>query len=96
MLIFVQVKAGKQEAFAQKLEAIKSGKLHLFPGTIARYIIKSDTASSEVHILLLWRNIIMPDEASRKAALEAFRQELANVLDWSTAKYEEGTVLMHT
>jgi hypothetical protein len=38
----------------------------------------------------------MPDDASRKAALEAFRQELADVLDWSTAKYEEGTVLMHT
>ena len=28
--------------------------------------------------------------------LEAFRKELADVLDWSTAKYEEGTVLMHT
>jgi excisionase family DNA binding protein len=96
MSIFVQVKAEKQEALAQKLEAIKLGKLHLFPGTIARYIIKSDTASSEVHILLLWRNIIMPDEESRKAALEAFRQELADVLDWNTAKYEEGTVLMHT
>jgi excisionase family DNA binding protein len=96
MLIFVQIKAEKQEALEQTLDEIKQERLHLFPGTVARYIIRSDIPSGHVHILLIWRNIVMPNEEARRDALDAFRQELADVLDWNTAKYDEGTVLIHT
>ncbi len=96
ILIFVQIRAGKQEALLQKLEEIRQERQHLFFGTVTRYIIKSDTTPKEVCILLVWRTAIMPDEQSREDALEEFRQELADVLDWGTARYNEGTVLIHT
>jgi hypothetical protein len=38
----------------------------------------------------------MPDESAREQALEMFRQTLAEELDWSTAQYNEGKVLLHT
>ena len=37
----------------------------------------------------------MPDETVREQALEEFRQALSDVLDWDTAQYNDGTVLMH-
>ena len=37
----------------------------------------------------------MPDEKMREEVLEALRQVLADVLDWSTAQYKNGRVLMH-
>jgi hypothetical protein len=36
------------------------------------------------------------DIVEREQALEEFRQILADVLDWSTAQYNNGEVLMHT
>jgi excisionase family DNA binding protein len=95
-LIFVQIKPGQQETLARKLEEIKQAKNHLFAGTTARYIIRNDTNPGEVQILLIWRSIVMPGEMTRQEALEAFRQELADVLDWTTAQIQHGTVLMHT
>jgi len=38
----------------------------------------------------------MPDEAEREQALAAFRNTLVDVLDWDTAQYNDGQVLMHT
>ncbi len=38
----------------------------------------------------------MPNEEKREQTLEAFRQALDNVLDWETAHYNTGKVLMHT
>jgi hypothetical protein len=38
----------------------------------------------------------MPTEQERELALEEFQHELADVLDWGTATYNHGQVLMHT
>lgn len=95
-LITVQIRMGKQEALIQKLEQIRKSKLHLFPGTIARYIVGSQTTPGQVIISLTWRGTIIPEEAEREEALEAFRQALADVLDWSSAQYNHGTAFMHT
>ncbi len=38
----------------------------------------------------------MPDEMTREQDLKAFRQALDDVLDWDTAQYKNGQVLMHT
>jgi len=38
---------------------------------------------------------LIPDNETREEALEAFREQVGDVLDWSTAQYHEGTVLMH-
>ena len=94
--ILAQVRAGQQGALMQKLEEIKQRGQHIFPGTIARYIVGSETSPGQIQIALIWRGTVMPDEVTREKALEAFRRALAGVLDWSTAQYNNGTVFMHT
>ena len=54
-LIEVQIQSGKQDALQQKLEQIRKSKQHLFPGTIARYIVGSQTNPGQVIISLIWR-----------------------------------------
>jgi excisionase family DNA binding protein len=94
--ISVQMRTGKRGALVHKLEAVKKSKEHLFPGTVVRYIVDSETHSGRVILIFVWRGTVMPEEARREQALEAFRQELADVLDWSSAEYEHGTAFMHT
>jgi excisionase family DNA binding protein len=93
--IHVRMRAGKGLALQERLRAIKSSGEHLFPGTIARYISSGRTAG-HVLIVLVWRGSIMPDEQTRDKELAAFRDALADVLDWESAQYDHGTILMHT
>jgi len=95
-LIYIQMYQGKRQALVERLEEIRKSKKHLFPGTVARYIIDDQTHPGQVILFLIWRGSIMPEEAEREQALEAFRQELADVLDWGTAQYNHGTAFMHT
>jgi excisionase family DNA binding protein len=93
--IFVQVRKGKLSAFRQRLDEIRRKKEHLFPGTIARYIVGSNRQPGLVEMTFIWRSSVMPDEATREQALEAFKQALDDVVDWTTARYDDGTVFMH-
>ncbi len=94
--ISVQMHIQQEERLAQRLEEIRRNGQHVFPGTVVRYIMRSQTIPGQVEIVLIWRSTVMPDEADRELALEAFRQTLADVLDWSTAQYNNGEVVMHT
>ena len=94
--IIVQLRSGKQDMFLQKLEEIRKAGQHIFPGTVARYVLESETVPGQVEIALVWRNTVMPDEVEREKALDGFRQALTDVLDWNTARYNNGKVLMHT
>jgi hypothetical protein len=93
--ILVQMRAGKEQALQERLREIKSSGEHLFPGTIARYI-SSGRVAGRILIVLVWRGAIMPDEQTREKELAAFREALADVLDWDTAQYDHGAILMHT
>ncbi|HLZ57352.1 MAG TPA: helix-turn-helix domain-containing protein [Ktedonosporobacter sp.] len=93
--IFVRVRRGKQKAFRERLEEIRAEKEHLFAGTVARYIMTSEKEPDLVQITLIWRSSVMPEKETRELALEAFRQTLDEVLDWGTARYDEGTIVMH-
>lgn len=85
--ILVQIRPGQQQNLVQKLKAIQEEKRHSFSGTIARYILKENgTSFTTVNILLVWKDTEMPDEAIRQKEFEAFRLELADVLDWDTAQ----------
>ncbi len=94
--ISVQIRAHQEKRLLQRLQEIKREGQHVFPGTVARYIVKDATMPRRVEITLVWRRIIMPNETEREQALDAFRQALADVLDWNTAQYSNGEVLMHT
>jgi excisionase family DNA binding protein len=93
--IFVQIRKGQREAFRQRLDEIRRKKEHLFPGTVARYILGSNRQPDLVEMIFIWRSSVMPDEAVRQQALEAFRQALDDVVDWTTARYDDGPVFMH-
>lgn len=92
--IQVQVYEGKLEAFRKRLEEIKRTKEYQFPGTIARYVLGSNSSPGTVEIVLVWRISVMPDEVARQAALDVFKQALTDVVDWETARYDEGNVFM--
>ena len=94
--IFVPVPADQREKLQQRLDELKQEGEHVFPGTIARYIIWSKTHLGMLEILLIWRSTTMPEKADRDEALERFQQMLADLLDWNTAQYNNGEVLMHT
>ena len=95
-VILVQERAGQHEALVRKLERIKQRKELLFPGTVLRYLAQSGEPQGQVVLVLVWRGTVMPDEATREQELKAFRQALNDVLDWDTAQYKNGQVLMHT
>jgi len=84
----VRVRAGKQPELLEKLQAIQEANRHTFPGTIARYLIKGDEALNSVQVVLIWKDTEMPDEA--------VQEELADVLDWETARYSTSEALMYT
>jgi excisionase family DNA binding protein len=93
--ILVKIREGKLNNFRHRLDEIRRKKEHLFPGTIARYILGSDEQPELVEMIFIWRSSVMPDEDSRQQALEAFKASLEDVLDWDTARYSNGPVYMH-
>lgn len=92
----VPVRAGQQTTLVKKLRAIQKLDKHTFPGTVARYVVKSDEALTALHILLIWKSTEMPDEATRQHDLALFQEELADVLDWETAHYSTNEAIIHT
>lgn len=94
--IQVQVHAGQQEMLMKKLWGIKQEERHLFSGTVMRYISLDDASPATVTIQLVWKNGDMPDEETRRQDLEALQRELADVLNWETAQYSTGKVIIHT
>ena len=95
-LISVQVRAGQRDALEQTLVTIRKKKRHRFPGTVVRYVATNSVAVERVLLMLVWRGTVLPDAARRDEALEEFRRSLDDVVDWSTAQYENWQVLMHT
>lgn len=94
--IKVDVRVGQQAKLFEQFEGIRQGDQSLFPGTVIRYIAGKEKVPQRIEIVLIWRSSVMPDEAERERELEAFRQALADVVDWDTARYEDDVVYMHT
>ena len=94
--VLVQVRAGKHDALIQRLELMRRKKQHLFQGTVMRYIAESEMPAEQLILLLVWRGTVLPEVALREEALAEFRQTLDDVVDWTTAQYNDGKVLMHT
>jgi excisionase family DNA binding protein len=94
--VLVPVRSDQREMLQQRLEELKQEGEHVFPGTLARYIIWSKTHPGMLEILLIWRSTTMPGEADRAEVLDQFQRALTDVLDWNTAQYDNGEVLLHT
>jgi excisionase family DNA binding protein len=94
--ILVQVRTNQYTKLLARLEEMRRERQHLFPGTIARYILERGRYPEHVEILLIWRSTAMANDVTYNQWLDEFRQELSDVLDWGTAQYDTGRVIMHT
>ena len=94
--IQVRLRPDKQEGFEQRMKSIYEDESHLFVGTIQRYILKDKNPPHIVNILLFWKDIDLPDEAIREQELAAFKNELADVVDWETAQYSYKEGIIYT
>ena len=94
--ILVGIKPGQEKNLLLQLEEVKLEGQYIFPGTVARYIARSETDPNSVEIVLVWRTTVMPSETVREQLLEDFQQLLADVLDWDTAQYRHGKIVIHT
>jgi excisionase family DNA binding protein len=79
----------------RELAKIKPGEDYAFPGTIARYIWFDRSTPELVQFFFVWRETVMPEEAEIEEMLTALQAALGGTLDWSTARYGTGQVLMH-
>lgn len=94
--IAVPVRPQQQQAVVDKLMAIQQTDQHTFPGTIARYIVKGDADLTTIHMLLIWKDIEMPDQKTRQQHLLAFQKDFADLLDWGAAQYNTNEAIIHT
>ena len=94
--IVVPVQENQQEKLQRRLEELRQEGEHVFPGTVARYIIWSKTHPGALEILLIWRSTTMPEEADKVEALDKFQKALTDVLNWESARFDEGEILLHT
>jgi excisionase family DNA binding protein len=92
----VHVRSGQQKKLVDTLKVIQEENRHPFSGTIARYILKDNEMFTSVTIWLVWKDNEMPDEATRERELSAFKDELADVLDWETASYSMKEGIIYT
>ncbi len=92
--IRVQVRAGRQAEFEQKLKEVYEEQRHRFTGSAQRFVFKNAASPDMVTILLLWKDNEMPDEATRQRELESFKADFADVLDWEHAEisFDEGII----
>lgn len=95
-VIRVQMRPHCQEAFEEKLESIKQEDRFLFPGTVSRFIRRSEAYPERIEISLVWRSTAAPPKEGREKQLRALQEELKEVLNWDTAEYDHGPVLLHT
>lgn len=96
LAIDVQVLPGQEQRLLEKLQSIQRGNRHTFPGTMARYILKENSAFSSVSIWLIWKDTEMAEGTTLEEELAAFKSELADVLDWETALRSTKEGLIYT
>lgn len=94
--IKAQIRAGQRERLVAKIQEMQKADEHVFPGTLARYILQGDEQFSSIQILLFWKSTEIPVEAARQAQLLLFQESFADVLDWQTAQIKTTDALTYT
>lgn len=94
---FIQatLKAGQSKKLAKRLEEFRAKEMYQLPGTVGRFIACGMENPDEVQIMLLWRSTVMPEESVRKEAIQALKDELSDLMDWSPSDIYS-KVLLHT
>jgi hypothetical protein len=94
--ITIPIKAGQRERLQEKLKGLLKEQDHTLTGSMARYVLAPDDHPDLVKIWLVWRDVEMPDEVTHQAEMDELREELADVLDWERAHYEQASGMLYT
>ena len=94
--IQVQVKAGQLPRLVERFSRIREAQKHIFRGTMQRYIFEDEDDPTRIFISLIWKDTELPDESLLQEELAIFQHELADLLDWSTARYTRKRAIIHT
>lgn len=94
--IHVQARAGQRARLVERFNDIQEAQRHLFHGTMQRYVFEDDSDPTRVIISLIWKDTELPDERTLQEELVTFQNELADLLDWSTAHYTKKQAIIHT
>jgi excisionase family DNA binding protein len=81
--IEVAPRAGCEQRAWQRLAALATTQEHTFPGTMQRYILASADEPS-ITLMLIWKDT-EAEMCAIDAALERFKHDFADVLDWQHA-----------
>lgn len=95
-IITTRTKPGQGDKLAERLEEFRASGTHMLPGTVGRFVARSETDKDAVQIILIWRSTVMPKEGVREAEIEELKEALADILDWENSWSEFGRVLLHT
>jgi excisionase family DNA binding protein len=94
--IRVQVRPDQRARLLERFKNIQEAQQHLFRGTMQRYVFEDEDNPAQVIISLVWKDTELPDERILQEALVTFQNELADLLDWSTAQYTRKRAIIHT
>lgn len=94
--IRARLREGQEERLTERLNEMRDQGKHLIPGTVARYITRSQDNPDEVQILLAWSTSLHPSPEELELALTDLRADLADLLEWETAVQIEQKILLHT
>ena len=94
--IEVQVRPGQRENLMAKLQEIFREQRYTFQGSIQRYVFTDDVFPTSISIWLIWKDPEIPNPIIRERDLEAFKVELADVLDWETAQIRTKQGIIYT
>jgi len=92
----VQVRPDQRARLLERFKNIQEAQQHLFRGTMQRYVFEDEDNPVQVIISLVWKDTELPDEHILQEALVTFQNELADLLDWSTAQYTRKRAIIHT
>ena len=94
--IHVQVREGQRARLLDRFKDIQEAQRHLFQGTMQRHVFEDESNPTRIIISLIWKDTELPDERTLQAELLTFQNELADLLDRSTAHYTKKQAIIHT
>ncbi len=94
--IITRIEPAQLQSVQDRLQSIEQEQTYLFPGTMQRYIFVDENDPHILLVQLIWKDTELTDEASLMSDLEAFKAELSDLLDWTTASYVHLRAILQT
>jgi hypothetical protein len=94
--IELQVDPARRENLQDRLEHILKEQLHLFPGTMQRYVFGVRTDPRIILVMLIWKDTELISEDALESDLAEFKAEFGDLFNWDTARYLPVDAMLHT